>query len=163
MICLSCRTEIAGNPPLSCPGCGLVHESRPPVVGVNHLSQLLCALDFLAAGDCSPDEFETVFTSFVEQLDELERKWQLRDSTLSERLSSGLRIDFAAYFAQLDEALQAAFQGVECVEAYFTEEADSMEQAEECFVRFFLNVCAASAGILSKIDKLSSSSDKLVN
>ena len=38
MICLICRAHIEGPPPLTCSGCEFVHESRPPVGGINHMS-----------------------------------------------------------------------------------------------------------------------------
>lgn len=152
MICLSCKEEMKGDPPLECPGCGFEHQGRPPVVGINHISQLLSAIDLLNDDLVSFEDFEVIYTNYVEQLDELEQKWQLRESSLSERLSTGLKDKFGAYFEQLDEALQAGYQGAEWIDAFLAEETDSLEQAEECVITFFRGVCAASAGILDRLD-----------
>lgn len=154
MICLNCRTTIEGSPPLECPGCDLVHESRPPVVGVNHVSQILCALDMLADEDMDSEEFEGIFFGFVDQLDQLAQKWQLRESFLTERLSPTLSDKFAKYFRQIDSALQMAFQGVEWVEAILAGESDDFDSAEDNLVGFFRGICAASAAILDNLDDL---------
>ncbi|HIB68079.1 MAG TPA: hypothetical protein EYO33_24030 [Phycisphaerales bacterium] len=154
MICLICRTDLEGGPPLECPECGFVHESRPPVVGINHVSQLLSALDMLAEDEMDVEEFEGLFYGFVEQLEQFVQKWQLKESLFTERLSPALSEKFAKYFRQLDKAIQMAFQGVEWVEAILAGESDDFERAEENLVGFFRGVCSSSAVILDNLDDL---------
>lgn len=153
MICLYCKTEIKGDPPLVCSGCEVTHQSRPPVVGVNHMSQLLSALDLVQEDEIDREELEIIFDSFVELLEKFEQKWSLRESALAGRLSGALQEKFADSFAQIDEALQLAYQGVELVEATLNEEAEGLEEAIDCFGRFFQGVCAAAAVILERLDE----------
>ena len=84
MICLICRTTIEGGPPLECPECSFVHESRPPVVGINHVSQILSALDMLAEDEMDVEEFEGLFYGFVEQLEQFVQKWRLKESLFTD-------------------------------------------------------------------------------
>lgn len=154
MICLICRSALEGSPPLTCPECEFVHESRPPVVGINHMSQILAALDMLAEEEMDLDEFEGLFFGFVEQLDQFVKKWQLNDSLFTERLSPTLSGKLAKYFRQLDQSVQMAFQGIADVEAILAGESDDFEQAEANLIGFFRGVCSASAAILDNLEDL---------
>jgi len=154
MICLGCREKIKGNPPLKCSGCGHTHQARPPVVGINHVSQLLSALDSLAVEEIPLEDFEVIFDTFVEKMETLQRKWALDQSFLSPRLSGALQERFTKQFAELDEALQLGYQGVELVEAVLAGEIEHFDAAEECLVGFFRGVCAASASLLDQLDVL---------
>ena len=153
MICLSCRTEIKGDPPLECPECEVVHEARPPVVGINHFSQILCALDQLAHEEIDVESFEAVFFSFVDHLEQLDQKWGFRDTALAPRLAPSLKDKFGTQLAQMDEALQLGFQSVEWVEAILAGESDDFEAAESCLVGFFQGICAASATLLDNLEQ----------
>ena len=154
MICLICRAHIEGPPPLTCSGCEFVHESRPPGVGINHMSQLLSALDMLAEEEMEVEVFEGLFYGFVEQFDQFVRKWRLEESLLVTRLSDGLRGKFEKYFRQLDESIQLGLDGVQYVESILHGESHDFEQAEENLIRFFRGVCSACAVILDNLEDL---------
>lgn len=157
MICLTCQHELSGSPPLKCAGCGTLHDSRPPVVGVNHFSQVLAALDLFADEEIEAEAFESIFFAFVDQLESLDQKWQFRERLLSERLAPALKEKFGAQVTQYEEAIQLGFQGVEWVEAILAGESDDFESAENCLVGFFRGVCAASASLLDNLEQLESS------
>lgn len=165
MICLFCKAPLQDEPPIECEGCGMVHEDRPPVVGVNHVSQLLCALDLLAEGEFELEEFEAVFYAFCDKLEAVANKWHLREATLKERLSPPLAQKFGPLFAQLDEAFQLGFQGVEWTEALLAGESEDFDQVESLFIGFFRGVCGASAALLDGLDELNAEkgSGKLFN
>lgn len=154
MICLTCKTQLEGPPPLECHGCATLHESRPPIVGINHFSQLLCALDLLADAELDPESFETVFYNFVDQLEALEEKWSFRESPLAPRLAPSLAEKFGPQIGQFDRALQLGFQGLELVEAILSGESDDFGTAEECLVGFFRGICSASASLLDNLEQL---------
>jgi hypothetical protein len=155
VICLSCKAEIKGNPPLECSGCGLIHESRAPVVGVNHVSQMLAALDDLLEEVATPQEFETVLYAFIDRFEKLEEKWQLREALLSPRLAPSLKEKFGRWFTELDTGLQQGYAALEWMEAIAAGESDNFEEAESCLVGFFRTVCGASAQILDQLDEVS--------
>jgi hypothetical protein len=123
------------------------------VVGVNHVSQVLSALDLLAEEEIGVEEFEAIFFTFVDQLEKLEQKWQFREVLLADRLAPTLKEKFGVQFQQLDQSLQMAFQGVEWVESILAGESDDFEAAEECLVGFFRGICGASALVLDNLDE----------
>ena len=147
-----------GDPPLECPGCGFEHDARPPVVGVNHFSQVLVALDMLAEEEIDLEGFENIFFSFVEHLEQLDQKWGFREAPLAPRLAPSMIEKFGKQLGQFDEALQLGFQAVEWVEAILAGESDDFEAAESCLVGFFRGICAASASLLDNLDQFKDNS-----
>lgn len=154
MICLTCGEALSGVPPLLCPSCGITHEMRPPVVGINHFSQVLAALDAWAEEECTQEDFEAVFFQFVEQFEELDGKWGFRKRPLAQRLSPNLGPRFAAQLEIFDQALEQGFLGIERVEALLAGEDDDFEAAESHLLGLFQGICSASATLLDDLEKL---------
>jgi hypothetical protein len=163
VICLTCKANIKGDPPLECGQCGMLHDLRPPVVGVNHVSQMLAALDDLAEEVATPQEFETVLYAFIDRFEQLEEKWQLREALLAGRLAPNLKEKFGRSFEELDGGLQQGYAAVEWMETIAAGESDNFEEAEACLVGFFRKVCGASARILDLLDQVDESSGPLFN
>lgn len=152
MICLACHAAMSGEPPLTCPGCGKQHDSRSPVVGVNHFSQVLSALDSWAEEELSQEEFEEIFFQFVELLETLDEKWGFREVSLVGRLTPELRKTFGPQLLKYDEAIRQGFLGVETVEVILAGESDDFEAAESHLLAFFQGFCSASATLLDDLD-----------
>lgn len=156
MICLLCGETLSGDNPQDCKGCETAHEPRPPVVGINHVSQFLCALDDLRDEEISMEEFEEISGGFYELFAEFEAKWDLSNSDLESRLAGSLKRNFGKAMRGIDEALQLGFQAMECLEAVPVEGLDAVDAAEESMILFFQGVCANSALLLEKLDQLRS-------
>lgn len=156
MICLTCGEALVGDDPQTCDSCETSHVPRDPVVGINHVSQLLCAFDELREGDINLEEFEEVLGAFYELFAEFENKWKLSESDLGSRLSGTLKQEFGPALSGIDEALQLGFQAMESLEAIHQEGVDALDAAEEALVLFFQGVCANSAALLEKFDRMKS-------
>lgn len=154
LVCLTCGMGMPEIAPEACANCGTRHEMRPPVIGVNHLSQVLSALDAWAEEECSQEEFEGVFFQFAELFDELGEKWSFSERAFAERLSPHLVAKFAPQLESIDQALGEGMAGVGKVEAILAGEDDDFETVEDKLVGFFQGTCSASARLLDDLEKL---------
>ena len=154
MICLYCKEPLLSQNPDSCENCEIPHAPRPPVVGINHISQVLEALDSLKAEDISLEDFDSIWASFYELFVEFDDKWKISESSLQSRLSSGLAQKFGPALQEIDESIQLLYQAIECLEAIPEEGLPAVDAAEEAVTRFFLGVCSNSTLLLSKLDTL---------
>lgn len=156
MICLLCGETLEGDGLQSCGSCDTEHEARPPVVGINHFSQLLCALDYVREEEISLEDFEEISGAFYELFAEFEAKWGLSESDLESRLAGSLKQEFGEALRGIDEALQLGFQAMDALEAVPREGAAAVDAAEEALTLFFQGVCSNSAALLEKFDRLKS-------
>ena len=154
MICLDCNKPLSIQGPGPCENCEVSHLPRHPVVGINHISQVLGALDALKAEEISLDDFDNIWASFYDLFVEFENKWKVSESSLQSRLSSALAPKFGPALEEIDESIQLLFQAVECLEAIPEEGLSAVDAAEEAVTRFFLGVCSNSALLLSELDTL---------
>ncbi len=155
MICLYCETELPDDQPQACPECEAEHDSRPPVVGVNHVSQLLGALDSFRAEELDKEDFEAAVEVFGEMLDAFEQTWRTRESTLASRLSSSLQPRFEKTLRGIDEALAGGFSAMELLESLADAPSEEgFKRAEAALIAFFTTICANAAQALSEFDSL---------
>lgn len=154
MICLFCGEALEGDGPQTCGSCDTPHEPRPPVAGINHISQLLCALDDLRDETIGLDEFEEISATFCELFAEFEAKWNLTQSNLQSRLAGELQARFGKAVAGIDEALQLGFQAMESLDAIPEQGVEAADAAEEALVLFFQGVCTNAAALLETFDRL---------
>ncbi len=153
MNCLFCGAE-QGSKVQECSECGVPFERRPPIIGVNHVTQLLNVLDDLAAGDGTAEDCEEPFRSFLELFAEFEQKWKLQEKSLSEQLAPELKDRFGVALAETDQALQQLYQAIECLEITLFEGEDYLEAGIENLVSSFKGVCAGAARLLEQLDAL---------
>ena len=154
MICLYCKELFLSQNPGTCEHCEISHHQRPPVVGVNHISQVLEALDSLKAEEISLEDFDSIWASFYDLFVEFDNKWKISESSLQSRLSSGLVERFGPALEEIDESIQLLFQAIECLEAIPEEGLSAVDAAEEAVTRFFLGVCSNSALLLNRLEAL---------
>ncbi len=154
MICLYCGEPLKDTSPHDCPSCGEHHPQREPIVGVNHVSQILCALDQLREGNLDIEDFEAAFQRFIELFGQFEEKWRLQEATLAEQLAPSLQKDFGETLGRLDEALRDGYHGIECVESALVEGADLLDLADVSLTGFFKKSCSAAAKLLDDLAAL---------
>ena len=153
MICLFCGAN-QDSKVEECGECGIPYERRPPIIGVNHFTQLLNILDDLQAGDGTVEDCEEPFRRFFDLFAEFEQKWKLQEQSLSEQLSPELRDRFGPGLAATDQALQQAYQAIECLEITLFEGEDYLEVGVENLVSSFKGACSAAAQLLEQLDAL---------
>ncbi len=155
MICLYCETGLPNDQPQTCSECQAEHDSRPPVVGVNHVSQLLGALDAFRAEELDREDFEAAIEVFGEMLETFEQTWRTRESTLASRLSSSLAPRFGQALSGIDKALTDGFAAYALLESLAEAPSDEgFERAESALISFFTAVCSNAAQALSEFDSL---------
>lgn len=157
MICLYCETELPHDRPQECPECQAEHDSRPPVIGVNHVSQLLGALDAFRAEELEAEDFRTAVEVFTDMMEAFEEKWKSKESPLAGRLSSSLQPRFEKALSEIDRALVIGFQTVELLETLADAPSEEgFKEAESALITFFTTICANAAQALSEFDSLKS-------
>ncbi len=155
MICLFCEADLPTDVPQKCENCGTEHESRPPIVGVNHVSQLLCSLDAVQSQEMGFEDFHGVLEVFLDRFEAFEQVWKTRHSSLRERLSPGLEGRFGQSMLALDEAFNLGFQALEDMQCLNEDSLpEHFEQAESALVNFFRGTCAQAASALEAYDQL---------
>lgn len=152
MICLRCAAE-NNEKSEECSGCQHPFQSRPPVVGHNHVSQMLCALDDLREEEIDLETFETVYHAFAGQFESFAEKWELASQGLVERLAHSMKETYATPLAQLEESLGQAYLAFELIDAFLEGEEVALEEAETALVTFFRGSCASAARILEEVDR----------
>lgn len=153
MMCLFCGAS-QDSKVTECGDCGVPFERRPPIIGINHVTQLLNVLEDLLAGDGAVEDCEEPFRRFLELFAEFEQKWKLQESTLSEQLAPELKDRFGPSLAQTDQSLQEAYQAIECLELTLFAGEDYLEQGIESLIASFMGICAGAAQLLEQLDRL---------
>ncbi len=145
MICLHCEAPLKGSKPQVC-GCKFRHEERPPVVGVNHVSQLLAALDGYRSDQLDIEVFEDAFDVFSDYFYQFERRWREK-GTLVSRLAPPLAARFGASLGALDKALDSGTRGLELLQNLDDAGEDELDEAEAALLRFVEGISSAGTAV----------------
>ncbi|MCA9790243.1 MAG: hypothetical protein KC910_00550 [Candidatus Eremiobacteraeota bacterium] len=159
MICLFCGSELAPKS-RQCEGCSSPHSLRPPVSGINHVSQMLVVLDDLRKGELDVEDAAEALQRFIDMFEHFEQKWRLQESSLTDQLSPALKDTFAASLSGIDQALGDGYQAIALMEGALAEGQDTLDAAEEHLLRFFRGCCANAAKLLEDLDALKISQGK---
>lgn len=154
MICLHCEEPLKGEKAQVC-RCKVKHEERPPVVGVNHVSQMLAALDSYRADQLDIEEFEDVFDVFSDYFFQFERRWRGKQ-TLAARLSPALTEHFGASLARLDKTLDSAARALELLQNLEEAQEDDLDEAEAALLTFFHGICAQGSEVMDVLEQVNS-------
>ncbi len=156
MICLFCEATLPHDRPQVC-DCGMEHRDRPPIAGVIHVSQLLCAIDDLRAGDLDSEEFEGIVDVFWNLYDAFEQKWRPEGSTLAARLTPTLQERFFTTLTGIDKGWESGSLAMELLQNLSAESPDQrFDEAEGALLAFFQQTCAHAAAALDEFDSLKS-------
>lgn len=154
MICLYCESPLPSDRPQTC-ACEVEHRDRPPVAGINHVSQVLCAIDDLRSGDLELEEMEGVVDVFLALFEGFEAKWRPNGTSLLERLTPTMQERFATTMSGIDKALEEGGRALEILQGLEPEALDAqLEEAEAALVAFFQNACGHAAAALDDFDSL---------
>lgn len=144
MICLWCQQVLAAQAS-SCERCGTVFVEQPPIVGINHLTQLLQALQ---DPELDREELSGVVRHFVQRWEAFETRW-----------SPPFRPQLPAHLGGYGDTLTALDRGLELgreafaeIDSYLSGETESTEAACERLRAFFGAVCNSSAQLLEKLE-----------
>lgn len=153
MNCLFCGHRLTHEPVQICPGCQTEHEPVPPVSGVNHVSQLLFALQMTEAGELDPETLAAVTAAFMEKFDRFHQAWNLSDRSLVEQAGLSVREQFGPGLRELDLAIESIIGALEAVEQA-SDDPDAITAAQEQLAVFYHQVCGASALLLKTLEKV---------
>lgn len=154
MICLYCESPLPDDRPQTC-ACEVEHRDRPPVAGINHVSQVLCAIDDLRAGELELEEMEGVVDVFLGLFETFEAKWRPQGTSLAARLTPTMQERFATTLAGLDQALEDGSRALEILQSLEPDALDAqLDEAERALIGFFQNACGHAATALDDFDSL---------
>jgi hypothetical protein len=155
VICLHCEARLPDDRPQVCPGCQYPHQPREPIAGVNHVSQLLAALDALRAGDLEVEELEGILEVFLGLFESFEQKWRGAGKSLSQSLIPSLQDHFGSTLAGIDQALDEGFRALEILQSLEPDFSDdTIDEAEAALLAFFQATCSHAAKALDDFDGL---------
>ncbi len=157
MICLACEFESTSFE--RCELCGADFSVRPPFVSVNHLSQLLVALDAFKTGTLDRAGFLRRLDVFVQLFVDIGNRWDF-SVNFADRLGPALSASLIEPLEVLDAAvglLDAALQELEPIRQstrpdVWPAEVARLERAEDAFIDFFRATCSACADLLAVVE-----------
>ena len=156
MICLYCESPLAGDQPQTC-DCQVEHRDRPPVAGINHVSQVLCAIDDLRSGELELEEMEGVVDVFLGLFEAFDARWRPDGLSLTSRLTPTMQERFMTTMAGIDKALEEGARGMEILQNLDPETLEAqLDEAEAALLSFFQNACGNGATALDDFDSLKS-------
>jgi hypothetical protein len=160
VICLYCEATLPNALPQTCP-CEIEHLERPPIAGINHVSQLLCALDDLRAGELELGDLDGLVDVFLGYFESFEQKWRPEGTSLEGRLAPALKEAFAASLQGIDNALDLGSRALEILQT-LEEPLDEqrLEEAEQALIGFFQSACGHAAAALDAFDSLKARSQR---
>lgn len=151
MICLYCEAPLPHDRPHTC-ACEIEHRDRPPIAGINHVSQILCALDDYRAGELELEELEGVVDVFLGLHEAFEQKWRPSGEPMAARLSPSLRDGFHDTLSGIDKALDDGARALEILQNLEGEEG--LDDAEAALISYFQVACGHAAKALDDFDRL---------
>ena len=152
MICLYCGEELSKDA-RRCDACDRSFERRSPLAHINHVSQLLGAIDDAQEGTIEGEELEEALRRFLDMFADFVDKWGLAEASLESQMEPETKEDFGPIMAQMDQTLQLGSHAFELLEAAL-EGDDTLEAGREALVSFFQNICGQAAAILDQLQKL---------
>lgn len=156
MICLYCESPLPNDQPQTCV-CEVEHRDRPPVAGINHVSQVLSAIDELRSGELELEEMEGVVDVFLGLFEAFDAKWRPDGVSLNRRLTPTMQERFSETMAGLDKALEDGARGMEILQSLDPDTLDvQLDEAEAALLSFFQNACGYGATALDDFDSLRS-------
>jgi hypothetical protein len=153
VICLYCESPLPNDQPQTC-SCEIEHRDRPPIAGINHVSQLLCALDDYRSGELEMEDLEAVLEVFAGLHEAFEQKWRANGEALAVRLSPTLRDRFQESLSGIDKALDEGSRALEIL--HHLEGEEGLDEAEAALISYFQNACGYAARALDDHDTLKS-------
>lgn len=140
--------------PQTC-ACEVEHRDRPPLAGINHVSQVLCALDDLRAGELELEEMEGVVDVFLGLFEAFEQKWRPDGVSLASRLTPTMQERFSVTLAGIDQAIEEGARALDILQSLDPESyEEQLDQAEAALLAFFQNACGHAATALDEHDSL---------
>lgn len=158
MNCLFCGHQLSYEPFQTCPGCQTEHEPVPPVSGVNHVSQLLYALQMVEAQEMDADTLAEVTGAFLEKFDKFHQAWNLAEHSLFDQANAAVQSKFGEGLKELDQAIESIIGALELVESA-ADNPDSLVAAQEQLSIFYKQVCGASALLFQQLDGMTRGSN----
>lgn len=152
MICLFCEARLPDDQPQTC-SCRFEHRLRLPLVGINHVSQLLSALDGLLEEEIPLEDVEQAVAVFSDLFDRFERKWRQRGPLVAE-LPPLFADRFAVSLQGIEAALQQGEKALGLLQPVDQLDAARVEQASTALLAFFHGVCAHAAKALHDFAEL---------
>jgi hypothetical protein len=155
VICLYCESPLPDDRPQTC-ACEVQHRDRPPISGINHVSQVLCALDDLRAEEIELEEMESVVDVFLGLFERFEQKWRPGGVSLAARLTPTLQERFATTLSGIDTALEEGSRALEILQSLDDVSEQQLDEAETALIAFFQAACGHAATALDDFDGLKS-------
>jgi hypothetical protein len=165
MLCLDCGKRQKSAEPGTCASCGARHNTVPGVHGINHVSQLLHAIEQCREGRLDRDGLQDRFAAFEEGWQGFVERWRLEEGTIAEGLglNGTLLTVYGPLLERLEEALGSLNSALDMLDAMETAGPHELEKLEEEVRDFWRGSCSALAGLFKKLDTRHGDVDSLLS
>jgi hypothetical protein len=165
MICLDCGKPQGTAEPGVCPSCGAKHSTVPGIFGINHVSQLLHAIEMCREGKLELDGLQERFSAFEEGWQGFVERWNLEEDTIAQALAldDTLVSVYGPLLERLEDSLQHLNNALDMLDAMESPGTHELEALEEELRYFWRGSCSALAGLFKKLDTRRGDVDSLLS
>ena len=165
MVCLDCGEAQAASEPERCRACGAAFHHVAGVHGVNHLSQLLDAIDAYREGHIELATLKQRFSAFEARWDTFMDSWDIAERSISEALGidETLGAVYGPLLERLEESLEHLANALDILETLDSRDPEALEKLEEETGQFWRGSCSALAGLFQKLDTRDGDVDSLLS